>query len=292
MARPATTAPGNDVPDADGAPTVTMYLYIPFALPNGAEGTEMDGALPVRAFRREDFSITINPDLGGFPGVTVTSVDVDAYADWDVYHKLLVPPFWRIRVLQRADLEFVTDPGAGFLYYADIFDTEQTAGWSLDHSDYANIQVSVADGRLEVWPTPTVAALAHNMRARLDDLGAVQLTLGAEEFVPLIQEIRGGGLSSKQPMGRIKTKVGTRTAHSTTTVQYRTRGTRTDEWRAAIYRRLGVGGENGIQLQPATGGSVPDVLRPHMPEAVVWRGMPYPALVDINRSKFPRTLGA
>jgi len=272
-----------------------VQLYIPFTHPQAAEGAELDGALPVAALRRDDIKVKLSSgDFGGFPGVTFNNLDTfKVFCHWRAHHKVLVPPYWRIRTQNEARKKFNIDPGPGYLYYLDLFDTEESSGWDFDHSDYADLQVLVGQGRLEQWDSPATPAMLHNLAARRHDLGADTLDTSAPEWVPLIRELRNGALASKQPRGKAQFRAGTRSSHDETTLQWRVRGTRTDSWRAAIFKRLGIpsGGRMGQQLIAARGDHVPPAIVPHVPEAVVWPSMPYPAVVDHAKAKFPKTFG-
>ncbi|GAB5543433.1 MAG: hypothetical protein SangKO_031930 [Sandaracinaceae bacterium] len=283
---PTTDAPA-DVADGDASGTQVQFtIYLPFTPHNLAPGAELDGAIPVAALRREDLSIKLSGgDLGGFPGVTWTASTIEARVHWRAHHKLIIPTHWGILRNVRKETEYTLKPRAGYLYYLDVFNKAENNGWDFDHADYGSIEVAVGNGRLEQWPDTTVASALHNLRAQRQDLGADQLVVSAPEFLPLIPEVRGG-LASKQPMGPIRIKHASPGNHDESELVYRTRGTRHDGWRATMMRRLGVAGPVGNGLVKARGGSVPEVLHPHLPEHVVWPGMPYPSIVALNRPKF------
>lgn len=291
-----TPLPSQDIADADTTnATVNFDLVIPMTPGQLASGAELDGALPIAVLRKDDIQIKLSGavgstgDFGGFPGVTWSASTVQVIAVWAATRKLTLPTHWQVRTLDDSRKDFTVQPPAGYLYYLDIFVPDRTADYAFNHTDFKNIQVTIGSGQLEQWSDPSIPATLQNLRAKLQDSGSQErLSLSAPEYVPLIQDPRGS-LASEQPTGPVKVHIGARGSHETTSLIYRTRGTRDDAWRTILYQRLEVpnGGALGVAVQTADGMSPPDSLRPHLAEEVFWPGMPFEGVVRARSAKFP-----
>lgn len=273
---PGLQKPGN-LPDADSGPaSITLQMYVPFALPQAPDGAERDGVIPVAALRDGDlvFQIGSGSDLN-HTGVsyTVTSLTVDFLME--PLHQLRVPTAWGIRRADSAQKVLLLQP-QGFLYYLDLFDPTVTTPL-VDPNTYGRVQVTIGSGLLE---SNTIAELQRAYEiAAVEAVGLGDGSFGVSQTAPdAVSVIRPywGGLITRQPRGAVKIDLPDKSV-SQYAVQYRERGMRTDEFRRFVYGRLGVG--PGVKSEVrASKKSAPSWLIPHLDEHVRWPGMPFAAL--------------
>lgn len=269
------TAPST-IADADAANTVvTCDLYVPFANPRPPFGAEYDGAIPVACLRPGDLQLIMSASTGlGISGLTWSTATLSLWAEIHHGTQLRIPTPWSVKVREDSSTTISETPN-GFLHYVDFFDSH--AMEVPNASAYTGLRVAIGDAELPAQ-TFTDRCLEHNINVGKKGVVSTALSLSAPEFLPLIRP-GAGELLTRQPRGKMRIQFTARPNITTSAIQYREHGVRSDAYMRGMYERLEAKAPISIETRSAKK-HAPTWLQPHLDASVAWPRMEYGGVAE------------